>query len=410
MLEPARFAVCNKSRKIGISHTTSGIAVIWGALHGETTTIISRGDREAAEVLELAALHGSVLDAAGSHMAVVVNRNKHEIRFASGGRIIALPSTGGRSFTGNVFLDEFAYHAHDEDCWDAAVPVAMLGHRVRVVSTPNGSGNKFADVVADTTDGKFGNWVLHELPIDTAVAQGYPVDLEACRDLAGHDERIFDQMFRCRFLDANLQYIPSGLLKRAFDRYTEPVGGFTYGGLDIGETRDRTSLAIVNRNADERRLVHLESHKLTDDDLIDRLVSEALETYGCKRVAIDATGLGTFPAKRLSKRYGRRVEAVDFTPSVKEDLATGLHEVLRTEDLKLPSRYHPDDSDEDLIPKLRDGIYKIRRIVTAAGNVRFDAQRTAKGHADEAWALMLALHAASRMTAMTAALQRAKAN
>jgi hypothetical protein len=33
--------------------------------------------------------------------------------------------------------------------------------------------------------------------------------------------------------------------------------------------------------------------------------------------------------------------------------------------------------------------------VTSAGNVRYDAARTDEGHADSAWALGLALHAAN---------------
>jgi phage FluMu gp28-like protein len=49
-------------------------------------------------------------------------------------------------------------------------------------------------------------------------------------------------------------------------------------------------------------------------------------------------------------------------------------------------------------PEVRDDLYKLKRSVTAAGNVRFDAERDEKGHADRAWALFLALNAASQGT------------
>ena len=48
-------------------------------------------------------------------------------------------------------------------------------------------------------------------------------------------------------------------------------------------------------------------------------------------------------------------------------------------------------ADKDVI----DDVTSIRRTVTEAGTVRFEAPRTAKGHADRAWALMLAIQASS---------------
>jgi len=46
----------------------------------------------------------------------------------------------------------------------------------------------------------------------------------------------------------------------------------------------------------------------------------------------------------------------------------------------------------------------IRRIITAAGNIRYDAPRTSEGRADRAWALALALYACSTPNAMLEAL------
>jgi phage FluMu gp28-like protein len=42
---------------------------------------------------------------------------------------------------------------------------------------------------------------------------------------------------------------------------------------------------------------------------------------------------------------------------------------------------------------LNNNLHSIRRVVTTANNVRFDADRTEQGHADRFWALSLALHA-----------------
>lgn len=403
LLELCDYAICLKARQTGFSHTTAAVGVLWGAIHGELTTIISVGDREAKEVLTYAKRHARVLVQLGCSLARIVKENAEEIVFASGGRIMALPGTGGRGFSGNMVLDEYAYAPHAAKVWDAAAAVTTLGGRLRVVSTPNGIGNDFEQLWTGVQKGEILGYKPYLVTLDDAIAQGYPVDLAKCWTMAKGDPRIFDQWFRCKFLDNDLQYIPSDLFAR---RFFETVSdeGVAYGGLDIGEKRDRTTLAIVKRQGDRRTLVHIESHKLTDDDLLDRLAAKAIGTYGCQRLALDKTGLGIFPAKRMKRTYGSKVEQVDFNLTSKEDLATGLYDAVQTEELQLPRSYIFNGIDE--MPALRDDVYSIRRIVTAAGNVRYDAPRTTKGHADSAWALMLALHAAGRMSRMYAALQK----
>ena len=69
LFDTADVAICNKSRQIGTSHTTSGVGVLWGAFHGELTTIISIGDRQSVEVLEKARKHALILQGLGSQWA-----------------------------------------------------------------------------------------------------------------------------------------------------------------------------------------------------------------------------------------------------------------------------------------------------------------------------------------------------
>lgn len=190
LLDQARFAVCNKSRKIGLTLSSAGCGVIWGAFHRETTTVISKGEKEAIEVLRTARKHAAILRDLGSTLCEVTKYNSNEIQFRKGGRIVALASTGGRSYTGNVFLDEAAHLQHQTEVWKAAAPVAMLGNRMRVISTPNGVGDEFYDLceyasnpeaASRSMEGIVGTrWSFHEIPIDVAIAEGYNVDLAAC--------------------------------------------------------------------------------------------------------------------------------------------------------------------------------------------------------------------------------------
>ncbi len=93
-------------------------------------------------------------------------------------------------------------------------------------------------------------------------------------------------------------------------------------------------------------------------------------------------------AERLAKKYGARVEPVQFTAQVKERLAPMVKQQFEQRLLRIP------DSRD-----VRADLNAVKRYVTPAGNVRFDAERTESGHADRFWALALALNAASQPVA-----------
>jgi len=404
LLDFSHHAVCNKSRQIGMSHTTAAFAVLWGVFLGELTTVISMGQLESDEVLQKARAHQEVLVALGSEMASKRGKNNAStLSFASGGRIIALPSSGGRSFTGNVFLDEFAYHMRPEEVWDAAIAVTMHGFRARVASTPNGVGNAFHDLWADPKVHE--GWARHEFTLQRAIDDGMSVDIENCWKLAKHDPRIFGQMFECKFLDGELQYLPTELIETCVTDDLSTTGGNYYAGLDIGKTVDLTVLYIVRKCGRECVTAYIETHKRTDADGLQDMVDRAFKTFGVTKLCVDATGIGNFPAQSMQKKHGYyRVEPIDFTLKKKEEMATRLYTALVGRAVKLPKSdaafpYPPalmSPIAGGVAKQIKDDLCSIRRIVTTAGNVRYDAPHTDKGHADTAWALALALDAASQ--------------
>lgn len=434
LFEDGRLAICNKSRQIGTSHTTAAVGVLWGAFHGELTTIISIGQLESDEVLDKCKRHVGVLQKLGSTMARTVRANSSEIVFATGGRILALPSSGGRGFSGNVFLDEFAYQEHSGKVWDAAAPVTLLGHKMRVVSTPNGIGNDFHQLWerAIATDvepapglehlGKQKSaWRTHEIPLSLALAQSYPVDLQHCWELAKGDPRLFEQMFNCSFLDNILQYIPGEVIAECLSAEVlnagDPIeGGEYYAGLDIGREADLTCLIVLRMNGRRATMVFLKTMKRTDSDGLEEMVSAAFKKYKLKRLCIDSTGLGTFPADRIKKQHSERidvphrrprVEAINFGPKSKESLATGLYAAMTGGNLVLPAT---DASMPGCEPNTAKNIQKeiasIRRIITSSANIQYETPHTSEGHGDRAWALMLALHACSTPNPMIEALRK----
>jgi phage FluMu gp28-like protein len=98
-----------------------------------------------------------------------------------------------------------------------------------------------------------------------------------------------------------------------------------------------------------------------------------------RRACIDSTGMGAPLAESLEREFGPRVEPVTFTAAVKEDMA---YRVKRRMEQRL-----------DLIPEAPEiarAFGAVKKLVTVAGNTRFDAGRTDLGHADEFWAKALA--------------------
>lgn len=353
---------------------------------GETTTVISVGEREALEVVEKARLHAEALTKLGSHWARPTSKSSTQVPLASGGRILALPSTsGGRSYSGNVILDEFAYHQHPEKVWDGAGGTVMHGFKLRVLSTPNGVGNLFHHLWSDESASR--GYSKHRVTLDEALAQGLKVDMAECWKMARGDTRVFDQMFRCAFLDGEAQYLPTELINRAITDEEAPREGDTFAGLDVGRTADRTELIVVRYAAGVWWIIHRESRKRTQYEDLEALAALAIHTFKARRLCVDATGMGSFPAEQLQKRFGRfRVEPFVFTQQSKEELATTLYQRLVDESLRIPRAES----------KIREDLCAIRRIITTAGNVRYDAPQTEAGHADSAWSLALALHAGAR--------------
>jgi phage FluMu gp28-like protein len=88
------------------------------------------------------------------------------------------------------------------------------------------------------------------------------------------------------------------------------------------------------------------------------------------------------------KRFGTyKVEPVNFTLAVKEQLAYPLRAAFEDRTARIPD-------DAKIIASHR----AVRKETTQSGNVRFVAESTAAGHADDFWAHALALHAAKRPT------------
>ncbi len=307
----------------------------------------------------------------------ITTESKSELGFANGHKILSLPQNPAtvRGFSGHLFLDEFGHHSQDSDIYTAAVPVTTRGFRLAVLSTPMGQSGEYYKCWTERPD-----FSKHDTNIHDAVRLGLAVDVESIK--RNMDDESFRQEYLCEFVDESTAYFPYGLIRDAIGERPQEYGE-CYIGVDIGRHRDLTAIYVLGKLGEMHTTVHLE---ILDGQPfeVQRVAIESLASrYNAQGLMIDATGMGAQLAEQLQEKM-QTATAVTFTNDVKRDLAVGVKMALEGKRLQIP-----DD------PKLISDIHAVRRTVTAANNVRFEAERTAEGHADRFWALALALRAAT---------------
>jgi phage FluMu gp28-like protein len=120
----------------------------------------------------------------------------------------------------------------------------------------------------------------------------------------------------------------------------------------------------------------------------DQEMARLFKKYSPIRMCIDSGGMGEKPTEDYQRLYGLRVEGVLFNVDNKGAMAMLGLEMMTDRRVLLPSDH----------PEIGMDFRKLQRSVSAAGNVRFVADRDSSGHADRAWAFLLALNAACMPT------------
>ncbi len=314
-----------------------------------------------------------------------------------------------------MVLDEFSWHDQAGEMLDAAMPVTTWGFNIRVLSTHNGKGSVFNKKIC--TDAKkilsgeldpekdpVLNWSHYFTSIVDAIAQGlaekiYELDhidpearerfLRQCRARA-RNEDAFNQEYMCIPSAEASTLIPYDLYQSCESSdCLETIGdGRKYMGFDVGREHHRTKIFILEEVGDILVTRRIETmHKTPYSAQLKRL-SDLLEDPTIDRACGDATGIGDMLVETLAEKFGsHRVEKIKFTGQSKEHMASLV--LGRFEDKRIRV---PDD------PKVRDSFHSVRKVITGAGNIRYDAATTDEGHADDFWALGCALEAAHNPT------------
>lgn len=315
-----------------------------------------------------------------------IKRRGLEILFPNGNFIVAIPANPdtARGYSANMLFDEFAFHKDSRAIWGAAFPIINRGFKVRVISTPNGKGNKFYELATDAA----GVWSKHHMDIYEAVKQGAPLNIEELK--AGlMDDDIWQQEYELKWLDEASAWLSYDLINSVEnDHAGDPnkyAGGPAFVGVDIATRNDLFVIWVNEMVGDVMWTREIIARQRISFKEMDDLLADVFRRYNVIRCCMDQTGMGEKPVEDAKLKHGgSRVEGVLFTLASKLALATVGKQAFEDKKIRIPM------GDE----KLRLDLHKLKKETSATGQPRFVADSDAAGHADRAWACFLACNAA----------------
>ena len=345
-----------------------------------------------------------------------------EVRIVLNGKIgrikvLAANPRTARGFTGDLILDEFAFHEDSAAIWEAAEPILSSNPEFvcRIASTGNGKHNMFYRMV---TSGQF---TVSRISRTEAWRQGVkvydpntrqPITPEEARHKA-LDKRAYDQNYELAFNDENMTLLTHELISAA-ERALIPIDeqswsaaslarmfraeGDLFVGLDIGRNRDLSVITVIERLGGLKRVIgmlRMSAMRLPDQQ---RQLDPVCLLPRFRKLCGDMTGLGLGLIEYLQESHGQyRIVGINFstteaiteritaegrkaeTAKVTEIMATDLLGCFEDRSIEIPV-------DEEL----RNDLRKPEKVTSPGGRVSIAATRDEAGHADHFWSLALA--------------------
>ena len=259
----SRFKIGLWARQTGKDHTATAEAVLDCLQNpGAAWIIVAASERQALESLAKAKewartadlpIH-EYIETPANVPCSVARTSSTEIKWSNGSRLLAVPANPStiRGYSANLILTEFAFHENTEALWRAIYPTISNPLRggvkkLRIISTPNGLTNKFAQLwhtalpanlikppvfpsennqssiihnqftpspSANNQSSIINNQFFHRsrITIHDAIADGLPLD--AAELQAGlNDPEAWSQEYLCEFMDNSTVLLPYDLIE-----------------------------------------------------------------------------------------------------------------------------------------------------------------------------------------------------
>jgi phage FluMu gp28-like protein len=432
---------------------------------GRLVTILSNSRANGAELnqkcAEIARIYQRAFEQADLSTDLRFECMNYETRITINGevgriKILAANPRTARGFSGDLILDEFAFHENSTAIWEAAEPIlsANPDFLCRIASTPNGRSNMFYRMVNDPAIPK------RIVPRSEAWRQGlviaHPVTRDAitpdqARGLA-LDKRAYGQNYECIFESSAMVLLPNDLISQAEDPEVgvlceddwsdvareiltlstqrasraqsernenscsadSVLSGTSvslarnfYVGVDVGRSQDLTVITVLEKAGGlllVRAMLRLRNLRLPAQQELLEVACRSPRFVGAR---IDMTGLGLGLYEYTRQRFGNRIHGLNFSSTIPlkpggaiRASSAEAHNVRVPEALALHllDAYESKRIRHPVDPLLREDLRKPERIVSPDGKVSIAAARSrnGSGHADHFWSLALAVHAALR--------------
>ena len=417
------------SRQIGKSYTLAGWAVDrLLRFPGRLVTVLSNSRDNGAEFVikaqEVCQKLGQAIEVEDLSKDISYDEMRFEIKITIGGKtgrikVLAANPRTARGFSGDLILDEFAFHENSRLIWEAAEPIisANRDFLCRIASTGNGRTNMFYQLISEgriplNRMRRSDAWRMGELQIFSAI-DGREITPDEAR-AESSDKRAYDQNYECAFEDENMPLLTQELISAA-ERALIPIDrqewsqvslarmfraeGDLYLGQDFARSKDLSIQAVLEKVGNEKQslgLLVMENMRTPAQQAQLALVARMPKF---RKACLDMTGngLGLFEYSEDAEWGGDKIEGVNFSST------EAMSDRIRAEGRKAPTARVTEIMATNLVaafedraitipadPELRDDLRKPEKIVSPGGRVSIAAARDAAGHADFFWAYALA--------------------
>jgi phage FluMu gp28-like protein len=424
------------SRQIGKSYTLAGWAVDRLLRYpGRLVTVLSNSRDNGSEFVlkcqDVCGKLGQAIQVEDLSEDLKYDNMRFEVRIVIGNKVgrikvLAANPRTARGFSGDLILDEFAFHEDSRAIWEAAEPIISSNpdFLCRIASTGNGKRNMFYQLISEgripvNRVRRSDAWRMGELRVFSAIT-GKEITPDEARAEAS-DKRAYDQNYECAFEDENMALLTHELISAAEregvtidEQEWSPVAlarmfraeGELYLGQDFARTQDLSVQAVLEKNGSSFRTLGVLVMRSMRTPEQNRQLDLVAATPKFRKASLDMTGNGLGLFEYAEEKHGSdKIEGVNFsstepvsdrirsegrrspTARVTEIMATNLVGVFEDRAIEIPAD-----------PQLRDDLRKPEKIVSPGGRVSIAAARDASGHADFFWAYALAVRAATNAT------------
>lgn len=370
----SQFRIVLKARQIGFSYVASADALV-GAVGGRNQLFLSASEEQALILMCYLKFWSQKFGVA------LAKDSETEVTLENGAIIKALAHNFRtvQGFTGDIWMDEFAWYPNPKKIWHAFVPsIGAIKGRLTILSTPFEEHSLFHKLFHDET--KFKMFERFRVDIYRAIKDGLEFDLETMKAL--FDADTWASAYECVFIDDESSLLSISLIKSCVDEqgaYFMPSSDATLlCGYDIGRVNDRSTLASVISSDDSYILAKMDVFNKASFKEQEDVLTAHLRTYPLAVLEMDKTGIGLNLTETMYAKFKSRVKGVYFTAPIKEEMALNLKKLFEDKKIKIPND-----------PLLIADIHAIKR-TAGAKSFKYNAKRNEYGHADRFWALALA--------------------